>query len=78
MNPLRPFLRQANLATSIRRSLPSSSSGIARLGQRTLVTPSAPLSASVHNVNVEQRVREDPGEVDEGDIISGESESGKG
>ncbi|KAK4689785.1 cysteine desulfurase, partial [Tremellales sp. Uapishka_1] len=70
MNPIRPLLLAA---APLRRSIPSSS----RQFVRTLVTPTLVNNASVSSVNVEQRIREDPGEVDEGEIISGQTEGGK-
>ncbi|KAK8846687.1 cysteine desulfurase IscS [Kwoniella newhampshirensis] len=73
MNPIRPLLRTCHL----RSSIASTSSVAARIQRRTLVTPTHPRSATVSNVTVE-RVREDPGEqLDGGDVVANEAESGR-
>ncbi|WWD21997.1 cysteine desulfurase IscS [Kwoniella shandongensis] len=72
MNPVRPLLR----ACQLRSSIASTSSIAARIQSRTLVTPTQPRSATVSNVTVEQ-VREDPGELDAGDVVANAAEDGK-
>ena len=70
MNPIRPLLRTALRART--------SSSVAAISRRTLVTPTSPAQAKVSEVSLDQRVVEDPGEFEEGDHVAGQSESGEG
>lgn len=73
MNPIRPLARSLLRVARPAVSRPTSVCRHARL----LTTPTRPNQASVSSVNVEQ-IREDPGEVDEGDIIGDKNAEGDG
>lgn len=73
MNPIRPL-------RLLRSSLPRAAAPAAPRAvslRRGLTTPTTPNQASVSSVNVEH-VREDPGENEDGDVIAGQTEGGKG
>lgn len=73
MNPIRPLARSLLLAARKSVSRPTAVCRHVRL----LSTPTKPVSASVSSVNVE-KIREDPGEIDEGDIIADKNAEGDG
>jgi hypothetical protein len=72
MNPIRPLLRSAVFSRA------AAGSTFRHVARRTLVTPTSPAQAKVSEVSVEQRVREDPGEFEEGHHVSGETAEGEG
>ncbi|KAK1926680.1 pyridoxal phosphate-dependent transferase [Papiliotrema laurentii] len=71
MNPIRPLLRSAVFSRA------AAGSTFRHVARRTLVTPTSPAQAKVSEVSVEQRVREDPGEFEEGHHVSGETAEGE-
>ncbi|WWC67587.1 cysteine desulfurase IscS [Kwoniella pini CBS 10737] len=72
MNPIRPLIHASRL-----RSISSAStSSFSRISRRTLVTPTDPVRATVSNVTP-KHVREDPGELDGGDVVANDIEGGK-